>query len=72
MYCCTYIQVSDGTETKLKFETKRDGTSNGLKVAGGVLSIYNVNRARAGTYRVKAANSEGENSADFTIDVQCK
>ena len=41
-------------------------------MSGGVLSIYNVNRARAGAYRVKAANSEGENSADFTIDVQCK
>lgn len=49
-----------------------DFDSERVSIKSAILSIANVRRSDAGTYRVQATNEEGSAFKEITIDVKCK
>ena len=49
-----------------------DADSERMSIKSAILSIANVKRTDAGTYRIQASNEEGSAFKEITIDVKCK
>lgn len=61
--------------TTVTYTLLREGVPSRISrfsINNGMLQINNINKADRGNFTMKAENSQGSNTFNFTIDVRCK
>lgn len=64
-----------GNPTDITYTLIKDGaiySSSSVAVHSGMLEMSNIMRADAGSYALKAENTEGSRNHNFSINVTCK
>ena len=59
-------------DSEKKERRRRDVRLEHFTLEGGTINITAARRSDSGKYKVKAVNSEGENSLNLEVDVHCK
>lgn len=71
----TLNMTARGNPTDITYTLIKDGaiyTSSSVAVHSGMLEMSNIMRADAGSYSLKAENTEGSRNHNFSINVTCK